>query len=106
MAFEKGNKLGGRTKEKRLFDEALRRAIAQDNGERVRACAEKLLDKAAEGEPWAVNTLADRLAGRPDQNVNVTREVKDLSIDELLAAIAAERTAAPQASASESRELH
>ena len=106
MAFEKGNKLGGRPKEKRLFDEALRRAISQDDGERVRACAEKLLDKAAAGEPWAVNTLADRLDGRPDQNVNVTRDVKDMSIDELLAAIAAERTAATETGARASSELH
>jgi hypothetical protein len=106
MAFEKGNKLGGRPKERRMFDETLRRAIAQDDGARVRACAEALLDKAAAGEPWAVNCLADRLDGKPDQNLTVTRDVKDLSIDELLAAIAAERAARPEASAAKPSELH
>jgi hypothetical protein len=51
--------------ESKPFLEALRRAIAQDDGKRVRACAEKLLDLAAGGEPWAIQMLADRLDGRP-----------------------------------------
>ncbi len=60
MPFEKGNTHGSKG---RLFDGALRRAIAQDDGKRLRAAAEQLLNAAAEGEPWAINTLADRLDG-------------------------------------------
>lgn len=83
MAFEKGNKYGGRPK---LFDAALRRAIAQDDGERIRACAEKLLDLAAAGEMWAVRELADRLDGKATQqlDVSVTDRPNELSDSELL----------------------
>lgn len=54
-------------KENRRWLSALNRAIAQDDGERLRAAAEKLLDKAAEGEPWAIREIADRLDGKPAQ---------------------------------------
>jgi hypothetical protein len=42
-------------------------AIAQDDRVRVRKAVEKLLDLAAEGEPWAIKELADRLDGKPVQ---------------------------------------
>lgn len=58
-------------KENRLFNDALRRAIAQDDGKRVRASCEKLLDLAARGESWAVQALADRLDGKPGQTVEL-----------------------------------
>lgn len=48
----------------RLFYGALQRAIAQDDGVRLRKAAEKLLTLAAEGEAWAVKELADRLDGK------------------------------------------
>ncbi len=62
--FQPGNQEGAR---KRLFHGALQRAIAQDNADRVRKAAERLLDLASEGEPWAVRELADRLDGKPAQ---------------------------------------
>ena len=55
----------------RLFHDALRRAIAQDDGKRLRNAAEKLLDLAAEGEGWAVKELRDTLDGKPAQAVTV-----------------------------------
>jgi hypothetical protein len=61
MPFEPGNSLGAKS---RWFDGALRRAIAQDDGKRLRRAAEALLTKAAHGEPWAIALLADRLDGR------------------------------------------
>lgn len=85
MAFQPGNKNGAKS---RLFDGALRRAIAQDDGERLRAAAEKLLDEAAEGKQWAVALLADRLDGKADQTVNVVRNVENLSLAELAAEVA------------------
>ena len=50
-----------------MWNDVLRRAIAQDNGERLRASIEKLLNLASNGEPWAIRELADRLDGRPKQ---------------------------------------
>jgi hypothetical protein len=52
-----------------VFNDALRRAIAQDDGQRIRDAAEKLLDLAAEGTPWAVRELADRTDGKSAQSV-------------------------------------
>lgn len=55
----------------RPFREALRRAIKQDDGKRLRAAAEKLLDLAADGEAWAVKEMADRMDGRAAQAVTL-----------------------------------
>lgn len=85
MAFQKGNSLGAKSK---AFDGALRRAIAQDDGRRLRDAAEQLLSKAAEGEPWAIGMLADRLDGKAGQEVTIRREVGELSLAELAAEIA------------------
>lgn len=52
-----------------IFNDALRRAITQDDGKRIRAAAEKLLDLAADGTPWAVRELADRTDGKAAMSV-------------------------------------
>jgi hypothetical protein len=52
----------------KLWSDTLRRAIAQDRGDRIRQAAERLLDDAAKGEPWAIKELADRLDGRSVQS--------------------------------------
>ena len=56
----------------RPFWDALRRACAQEDGKRLRAAAEKLLDLASAGEPWAIQALADRTDGRPKQAMEHT----------------------------------
>lgn len=86
MPFEKGNTLGAKGK---LFEQALKRAITQDDGKRLRAAAESLLTKASEGEAWALNMLADRLDGKPGQSVEVVRKqsLEDMSLDELRARV-------------------
>lgn len=66
MAAPIGNKNASKS---RLFEQTLKRAIAQDDGERLRRAAETLLDKAAEGESWAMQMLADRLDGKPSQQI-------------------------------------
>ena len=53
----------------RAFYGALSRAIAQDDGKRLRQAAESLLNLAADGEAWAVRELADRLDGKPTQTI-------------------------------------
>jgi hypothetical protein len=64
---ESGNP-DGRPKDYK-FLAALNRAIAQDEGKKLRSAAEKLLALASAGEPWAVKELADRLDGKPKQTV-------------------------------------
>lgn len=59
-------------KRHRRWAEALDRAIAQDDGKRLRDAAEKLLDLAASGESWAVKEIGDRLDGKPSQQVELT----------------------------------
>ncbi len=107
MAFEKGNQLAVKSK---LFDGALRRAIAQDDGKRLRQAAEALLDAAAAGEPWAIDKLADRLDGKPGQTVDmrVSKQPGEMTLAELTAelAAAAGRSTTPGESADKSGELH
>lgn len=55
----------------KAWDAALRRAIAQDNADRLRQAAEKLLTLAAQGESWAIKELADRLDGKAAQSMTV-----------------------------------
>jgi ribosome-binding protein aMBF1 (putative translation factor) len=65
MAAPIGNQNAAKGK---LWNDALRRAIAQDDRDRVRRAVDKLLDMAAEGEAWAIKELADRLDGKPHQS--------------------------------------
>lgn len=62
-----GNPAGG-AKPKRFYA-ALDRAIAADDGKRLRAAAERLLDEAVNGEAWAIKELADRLDGKVAQEI-------------------------------------
>lgn len=61
-----GNQNGAKS---RMFEQTLKRAIAQDDGKRLRQAAEQVLDRAADGEAWAINMLADRLDGKPSQQI-------------------------------------
>jgi hypothetical protein len=72
MPFQKGQS-GNPSGRQRVkpFREALDRAIAQDDGKRIRKAADKLLDSAADGEPWAIQMLADRLDGKALQVAHV-----------------------------------
>lgn len=73
MAWQPGQSgnPSGKVAEKPFLD-ALRRAIKQDDAERLRNAAEKLLDAAADGEPWAIQHLADRLDGKPKQQAEIS----------------------------------
>ena len=64
---ESGNPEGA--KKQRQWHGTIDRAIAQDDGKRLRAAAEKLLDLAAAGESWAVKELGDRLDGKARQQI-------------------------------------
>lgn len=60
----------------RHFLKNLERACLADNGKRIRAAAEALLDNAAAGEPWAIQMLADRCDGKVGQDANDVETVK------------------------------
>ena len=66
MAFEPGNKLAAKHGKWRANIE---RAITQDDGKRLRAAAEQVLDLAAAGEQWAIRELRETLDGKAPQAV-------------------------------------
>ena len=57
------------TKKHLLWGDTLRRAIAQDNGKKLRQAAEALLDAAAGGDLAAIKELGDRIDGRAVQSI-------------------------------------
>lgn len=75
-----GNQNGAKS---RLFEQTLKRAITQDDGNRIRKAAESLLDNAAEGHPWALNMLADRLDGKAAQAVILSQDDENPLFDTL-----------------------
>lgn len=93
MAFKKGQSgnPGGRRVEKLVAD-AIRLAaneIDEATGKKkLRVAAEKIVDKAVQGDLAAFNTIADRLDGKPvqDTNLSVTddRPLGELTFAELM----------------------
>jgi HPt (histidine-containing phosphotransfer) domain-containing protein len=67
MPFQKGNTYATR---KGMWQNALRIAMRADP-QAVTRIAKKLLKMAENGEGWAIKELADRLDGRPAQDVNI-----------------------------------
>ena len=63
-----GNKNG--TKVQRLWADMLRRKVAQDP-EQLERIAITVLKAAEEGEPWAVTEVANRLDGKPVQQLDL-----------------------------------
>ena len=67
MAQSGGQPGNTNARKSKPFWHAIDRAIAQEDGKRLREAAEKLLDAAAAGEAWAVKELGDRLDGKAVQ---------------------------------------
>ena len=57
------------TLDKRAFANAVRRAAIQNDGKRLRAVVEKLFDEAEAGNVQAANAIADRMDGKPGQQI-------------------------------------
>ena len=62
------------SKSNRLWGETIRRAVLQSDGARLRAIAEKLLDKAADGDIQAMKEIGDRLDGKSAQALTIAGE--------------------------------
>lgn len=90
MPWKKGQSgnPNGRLKDK-AFAEAIRIAVNGQTPEgkrKLRAIAEKIVDEALAGQPWAVQMVGDRLDGKPLQEAEHTfRRViaAEVSDDEL-----------------------
>ena len=52
-----------------MWANAIRRAVTQADGEKLRELADKLVARAAEGDVAALRELGDRLDGKPAQTV-------------------------------------
>lgn len=65
MAAPTGNT--NSSKNNRLWADTIRRACIQADGAKLRAIADKLIEKAAEGDIQAIKELGDRLDGKATQ---------------------------------------
>jgi hypothetical protein len=108
--MQPGNK---NAQKRKIFEGAVRRAIAGDDGARLREAAETLLTLAAGGERWAVECLRDTLDGRPRQQLSLdvadSRPVADLDDATLLGVLQSDsssRAASEEISEARSSELH
>lgn len=69
-----GAPLGNQNARKaKLFEQAIKRALARASGENVDAGLDKGADKLVAayqaGEPWAIKEVGDRLDGKPAQAI-------------------------------------
>ena len=105
---QSGNPAG--TKREKKFLAALERAIAQDDGKQLREAADAVYKLASEGEEWAIHFIADRLDGKPTQQLDmrVERPIRELTDDELaeIAAGSGTGTNTPAQSEKEPTQLH
>ena len=74
ITLESSDKGGGQpgnqnARKGKLFYDALRVALVQEDRKKLRKITEKLVEAAEEGEPWAVKEIMDRMDGKP---VNTT----------------------------------
>ncbi len=56
----------------RLVEQTLRRIAMADDGAKLRSGLEKVMELFNQGDPWAVQFVADRLDGRPAQQIIAT----------------------------------
>lgn len=86
MPFEIGNQLGAK---RRIIEQALQRAIAQDRADRLRTAVEKLLDTAAFSPDAserlaAFNAIADRTDGKAiARSESVDGDVRSMTLQDI-----------------------
>jgi hypothetical protein len=59
-------------KKGKLFYSELRKALVQQDQLNLRRIADKLVEKAIDGEPWAVKEIMDRVDGKAVQTTEVS----------------------------------
>ena len=68
MAAPKGNQNAAKS---RLVTDAIRKSIVQNKGVQLRKGVKALMKSFADGEPWAIEQVMNRLEGKPAQAVSV-----------------------------------
>jgi hypothetical protein len=74
IGLESSDKGGGQpgnqnARKGKLFYDAIRIALVQEDKKKLRTITEKLVKSAENGEPWAIKEVMDRIDGKP---VNTT----------------------------------
>jgi hypothetical protein len=68
-----GGQLGNQNAKKgKLFYNELRKALVQQDQLKLRLIADKLVEKATEGESWAVKEIIDRVDGKAVQATEIS----------------------------------
>jgi len=77
LQIESNNSRGGQVgnqnaKKGKLFYNELRKALVQHDQLKLRQIADKLVEKAIDGEPWAVKEIMDRVDGKAIQATEIS----------------------------------
>jgi hypothetical protein len=64
-----GNQNG---KKGKLFYNQLRKALVQEDSRKLRTIADRLVDAAEQGEPWAIKEVIDRVDGKAVQATEIS----------------------------------
>ena len=77
LALESSDKGGGQpgnqnARKGKLFYDALRLALVQEDRKKLRNITTKLVEAAEKGEPWAVKEIMDRMDGKPVNTTELT----------------------------------
>ena len=105
MPFEKGNNLGANAKR---VQSLLERIVTQDDGAKLRAGLDKVMELFADGDKWAIEYVTDRLDGKATQttNVNITKQIRELNEQELLSIASGQRVVGAHEIEGEFNEVH
>ena len=74
VTTNKGGAPVGNTNSKKgkLFHGELHKALIQEDRKKLRKIADKLVEAAEEGEPWAIKEIIDRVDGKAVQATEIT----------------------------------
>ena len=77
ITLESSDKGGGQpgnqnARKGKLFYDALRLALVQEDRKKLRNITTKLVEAAEKGEPWAVKEIMDRMDGKPVNTTELT----------------------------------
>jgi hypothetical protein len=77
VELESKDKGGGQpgnqnAKKGKLFYNQLRVALVQEDSRKLRTIAQKLVDAAEQGEPWAIKEVIDRVDGKAVQATEIS----------------------------------
>ena len=68
MAAAAGNQYAAKAK---LVTDAIRKSIIQDKGKQLHKGVKALMASFADGEPWAIEQVMNRLEGKPAQGLTL-----------------------------------